>query len=85
MAGHDRLHVPIQDSVARIDPVLDRAGPHDRVAAHEDDVAGEDGPLGGDVHKDVSRVCAGPTLTSTTRLSPTDNVSSFSKTRLGVC
>ena len=40
--------------VARVDPLLHRAGPHDRVAAVEHEVAGEEDPGVGQVHGDVA-------------------------------
>ena len=56
VAGHDHIDVHAEHQVARRDPVAQRAGPHDRRAADEQDVAGEDRPGVGHVGE---RVAAG--------------------------
>ena len=50
----DRLRIEREDPLARGDPVRHGAGPRDRVRPGEEDVAGEQHPLGGHVHERVA-------------------------------
>ena len=55
VARHDDVGGEGQDAVAGGDPVGDRTGPHDRVPAVEEDVAGEDDAILGEVGDDITR------------------------------
>ena len=63
------------DQSAGLDPVLHRSRPHDRMALDEEDVAGEDRPVGRP-HRPAHRrrYAAGPTSISSTVLAPTCRV-----------
>ena len=63
VAGHHRVDsVEGEEAVAGGYPVGDRSGPHDGVAAVEDDVAGEHQPGVGDNDDDVAGSVGGPDL-----------------------
>src|SRR5260221_7833396 len=54
VAGDDGLHVQREDEVAGPNPVAGGPGPHDRVTANEEDIAGEDDPVSGDMDQCVT-------------------------------
>ena len=68
MARHDRFDIHRQDSIAGIDPVADRAFPHDRVTFDEQDVAGEDRLVGRHIDQRVARCVRGADMHDTNLL-----------------
>ena len=62
VAGDDHLRLEREHPVARVDPPLHRAGPHDRVAAVEHQVAGEQHPRVGQVGDHVASGVGGAEL-----------------------
>jgi hypothetical protein len=53
VAGHDDIHVEAEDVVASVDPVADWPRPEYRMAADEQQIAGEQDPVGRHVDGNV--------------------------------